>query len=389
MHKKKAFLISLIILAAAALVVVVIFLTEPTAQRESAEKETAMLVNVTRVERGNYRPVFVTTGTVRPVQEVILSPQVSGEITDRSPDFNPGSNVEKGEKLLQIDPADYKNTLQLQKSELQEARASLQIEKGQQEVARRDYEQSGEELTDDNKALVLRIPQLNTARSNVEAARASLDQAELDMQRTAIHAPFHAKILSRNVDVGSQVGPSDQLGRLVGIERYWVEATVPQSRMRWLEFSDEVESEEAQVSVRNRSWAEDEVRKGHLYKMVGALEEDTRLVRVLVEVPDPLALDFEAGEKQPLMIGSFVETSIQGREVKDVIKLNRDYVRKGNTVWVMKDEELDIRDVEILLNDSEHAYISDGLEDNDRVVTTNLATVVDGAPLRIEENGNR
>ncbi|MGM0375270.1 MAG: efflux RND transporter periplasmic adaptor subunit [Bacteroidota bacterium] len=389
MHKKKGFLISLIILAGAAIVVVVIFLTEPTAERESAAKETAMLVNVTEVERGSYHPVFVSTGTVRPTREIVLSPQVSGEVMERSPDFNPGNNVEKGDKLLQLEPADYKNTLQLRKSELQEARASLQIEKGQQEVARRDYEQSGEEFSEENKALMLRIPQLNTARSNVESARAAVDQAELDLQRTTIRAPFQATILSRNVDVGSQVGPGDQLGRLVGIEKYWVEATVPQSRLRWLEFSNEGEDEGAQVHVRNRSWSDEENRTGQLYKMVGALEDDTRLVRVLVEVPDPLALNFEAGEKQPLMIGAFVEASIRGRELENVIKLNRDYVRKGNTVWVMKDGELDIRDVEIVLDDAEHAYISEGLENNDRVVTTNLATVVDGAPLRVDENGNR
>ena len=80
---------------------------------------------------------------------------------------------------------------------------------------------------------------------------------------------------------------------------------------------------------------------------------------------------------------------MKGRKVEGVFKLSRDYIRKGNTVWVMDEGELDIREVDIILSDAEHAYITAGLEENDRVVTTNLATVVDGAPLRIEENGNR
>jgi hypothetical protein len=87
------------------------------------------------------------------------------------------------------------------------------------------------------------------------------------------------------------------------------------------------------------------------------------------------------------MIGAFVETGMVGREVSNVVRLNRDYVRKGSTVWVMKDGVLNIKEVGILLTDAEHAYISEGLSDGDSVVTTNLATVVDGSPLRVAENG--
>jgi hypothetical protein len=84
------------------------------------------------------------------------------------------------------------------------------------------------------------------------------------------------------------------------------------------------------------------------------------------------------------MIGAFMETSIQAKEISDVIRLNRDYVRKNETVWVMEEGKLRIRDVEIVLTDAEYAYISSGLNEDDQVVTTNLTTVVDGAPLRLE-----
>lgn len=384
MSKKKSLLISLLILLGAAVVVVIIFLTEPTAQREGATRETAMLVDIQTVKRGNYKPVIVTTGTVEPEREIILSPRVAGEVINRSDKFDPGQTVQKNEFLLRLDPADYEIALELRKSELQEAMADLEIEKGRQEIARRDFEQAGEILSPENKSLVLREPQQKTARARVAAARSAVRQAEIDLQRTRITAPFDAQILSRNVDLGSQVARGEKLGRLVGTDRYRVVATVPQSRIPWLSFAEK-EAEAAGVIIQNRNaWGEDEFRKGFLYKMIGALENQTRMVRVLVAVPDPLNVSNPEPEGPDLLIGAFVETRIMGKELKNVFRLNRDYVRKNQTVWVMANEKLTIKPVNIILTDAEFAYISGGLEDNDQVVITNLATVVEGAPLRLE-----
>ena len=84
------------------------------------------------------------------------------------------------------------------------------------------------------------------------------------------------------------------------------------------------------------------------------------------------------------MIGAFVETRIQAEPIKDVVRIDRGHVRADNTVWVMDDGQLSIRTVEIPFRDADYAYVRNGLHDGDHVVTTNLATVVDGAPLRVK-----
>ncbi|MFW6081688.1 MAG: hypothetical protein ACOC7W_07225, partial [Desulfosalsimonas sp.] len=68
-------------------------------------------------------------------------------------------------------------------------------------------------------------------------------------------------------------------------------------------------------------------------------------------------------------------------------RINRDYVRKDNTVWVMKDGKLDIRDPEIVFKDPEHVYIKQGVKDGEQVVTSGLATVAQGARLRQKDDG--
>ena len=51
-------------------------------------------------------------------------------------------------------------------------------------------------------------------------------------------------------------------------------------------------------------------------------------------------------------------------------------------MWVAHGGALHIREVEVLFTDAEHAYIGEGLTAGDRVVATNLATVVDGLAIR-------
>jgi RND family efflux transporter MFP subunit len=379
----KTLFICLAIFAAGAVATVLIFFTEPTAQRTGASKETAMLVEVTTVAPDTARPTIEAMGTVRPSQEIMLRPQVGGKIMDRADAFTPGGFVDAGTKLLQIDPSDYRNTLQEERSDLQQAQADLTLEQGQQNVAQQDYRQLQDTISGENRALVLRKPQLESARSQVQAAEAAVEQAQLNLQRTSITAPFDAHILQRDVNVGSQVAPGDRLGRLVGLDTYWVEATVPVSKLRWLRMPDNGETG-ARVRVRNRTaWPEGEYREGRLFRLVGSLEEDTRLARVLIEVPDPLAREGNA-DRPRLLLGSYVEAQIRTERLDDVVRLNRDYVRDGETVWLMEDGTLRIRDVNVLFRDATHAYIDEGIDEETRVVTTNVSTVRDGAPLRLK-----
>lgn len=367
-----------------------IFFTEPEAQSEGATIETAILVDVVTTEKGTYAPTIVATGTVQPVEDVILSPLVPGQIVRRDPAFIPGGFVQKGEVLLQIDPSDYRNTLELRKSELLQSETALATEMGRQQIAEQDLELINNDslfgdnpLSDNETQLVLRQPQLNAVKANIEAARASMNQAQLNLDRTTIRAPFDAHILSQNVTVGSQVSQGDDLGRIVGTDSYRVLATVPVSRLQWLKFPESEKEKGSMVRIENPSaWPSGAHREGYLDRQIGALDNQTRLARVLVRVDDPLATSDELQGAPKLMIGTFVEVNIQADSIPNVVRLDRDLVRSNQTAWVMKDNLLEIRELDIILTDNQHAYIKSGLEDGDKVVSTNLSTVTNGVELR-------
>ena len=383
------------ILLGGILVTTLIFSTEPEAQQEGATIETAILVDVVTAEKGTFAPTIVATGTVQPVEDVVLSPLVPGQIIRRDPAFTPGGFVKKGEVLLQIDPADYQNTLELRKSELLQSETTLATEMGRQQIAEQDLQLINNDslfgdnpLSDNETQLVLRKPQLNAVKATIEAARASVNQAQLNLERTTIRAPFDAHILSQNVTVGSQVAQGDDLGRIVGTDSYWVTATVPVSRLQWLKFPESNSEKGSLVHIENPSaWTTGASRTGYLDRQIGALDAQTRLARVLVRVEDPLATSKALEGAPKLMIGTFVEVNIEADSIPNVVRMDRNLVRSNQTAWVMKDELLEIRELDIILTDNEYVYVQSGLEEGDKIVTTNLSTVTNGIELRTRSTG--
>jgi len=372
-------------LGASAAAVAVINQTEPTAKQINATRKSAALVQTRIVQRGTFSPRLVVLGTVQPARDILLSPRVSGQVIEMSPKFVPGGMIEKGDLLLRIDPADFENAVSISQSELAQAMASLAIEEGRQSLAKKELALLEGSIDQTNRALVLREPQIASIRAEVSAAKAAVERAKLDLDRSSIHAPFDAQILTRSVNVGSQVSPGDELARLVGVEEYWIMAAVPVRSLRWVQFP-ELDGQGAKATLRNRdAWPAGTERHAQVARMIGAVDQQSRLARVLITIPDPLG---QTSEVPPLILDSLIETEIEGRAIENVVRLSRQYVRDQDTVWVMVDGKLQIRATEVVFRDADYAYIRKGLESGDEVVITTLATVAEGVGLRRESEAS-
>lgn len=367
------------ILSGSVAAVVVIQQTQPTAQTINATRKSAALVETMIVDRGDYAPRINVLGTVQAAQDVMLSPRISGQVVQVSPEFVPGGMVKKDDVLLTIDPADFENALAISESELEQAQASMEIEEGRQSLAKKELALLEGTIDETNQSLVLRKPQLASIKAQVSAALSAVEKAKLDLERTEVLAPFDAQVITRSVNVGSQISPGDQLAQLVGIEEYWVMAAVPVRSLRWIEFPNG-QSKGSQVVLRNTdAWPEGTERAATVSRMIGALNQQTRMARILITVPDPLGTK---SNHPALILDTLLETEIIGRPIEDVVRLQRQYVRDRDTVWVMKDEKLEIRDTDIVFRDATYAYIQSGLEDGDEVVISTLATVANGVGLK-------
>jgi len=176
------------------------------------------------------------------------------------------------------------------------------------------------------------------------------------------------------------------MATLVGTDAYWVEVSVPVDELKWIRFPRSAGEAGSPVRVRDEAaWGPDVYRVGRVIRLESALEEQGRMARVLVSVPDPLGLADPSGKTPPLLIGSYVRAEIEGTDLENVVALDRNHLRNGNEVWVMNgDGELEIRQVEIAYRGRQQVLVSDGLEAGERIVTTDLPAPVEGMRLRTE-----
>ncbi|BCA80846.1 efflux RND transporter periplasmic adaptor subunit [Desulfuromonas sp. AOP6] len=381
------YLLPLLILVGAVLIAFWLMKTGPKAKPKPKERQ-ATLVEVQAVQVGPQRTLIHAMGTVKPAREVTLMPQVSGEIIEIAPQFMPGGMLAKGERLLRIDPTDYRIAVAQLESEVARVEAEIQLEQGRQMVARREYELLGEDVSDEEKALMLRQPQLDTLKASLDAARARVQKARIDLERTTITTPFNAVVQARHVNLGTRVTPATALVELVGTDTYWVELSVPVSQLRWLRLPETSGEKGSAVKIYDETaWGAEAYREGHLLRLAAAVEPEGRMARLLVEVADPLARQKAHAKSPRMMVGSYVRAEIAGHSVETAANIPRRLVRDGDTVWIMDDEgRLEIRPLDILFRGRDEVFVPQGLTEGERLVVTDLSAAVEGMRLRLRED---
>jgi len=326
-------------------------------------------------------------GTVMAAREIVVRPQVSGQIIDQSDAFEPGGFFAKNAVMVQIDPTDYEQSLLQRESELARAQAALQIELGDQAVAEEELELLEVDIPEINRELILRIPQVNQAKAEVRSAEAAVLRAQVDLDRTTIRAPFEGHIVTRNAAMGNNISVGEALATFVGAERYWIELAVPVSSLRWIRTPEDTGGAGSPARIAYPTmWGKGVERDGEVTRLVGRLEDGSRLARVLVAVPDPLGR--ENADEPMLILGAYVNVIIEGQPLDHVCVIDRNLVREGEqgeeVVWIVDEtDRLAIRPVTIAYRGPDEVYVTSGLDTGDRIVRTNLTTPVEGMLLRV------
>jgi RND family efflux transporter MFP subunit len=345
-----------------------------------------------------------THGTVAPRTESDLVPQVSGPITWVSPSLVSGGFFEDGEVLLRIDPRDYEAALERARATL--VRTESEHDRALKELARR------RSLQQRNAASTARVDDAENAErvagAAMREARAALDQAERDLGRTRLRAPFTGRVREERVGVGQFVNRGSPVARLYAIDYVEVRLPVPDRQLAYLDLPllrpgsgpsggrngrGEIEKGPAVTLSANFAGAA-HTWIGRVERTEGEIDARSRMVHVVARVEAPYEQAADGG-RVPLAVGLFVSAEIEGREVPDAVVLPRSAVfeaaaedRGGreapeSRVWVVgADDRLRARAVEVLHTHRDQAVIGGGLAAGQRVVVSPLETAVEGMAVR-------
>lgn len=390
MKNKKTIVIVFGILLAMIVVSWVFMITRPVSMKKKP-LAARYAVNVIEVSVGEAPVQIRALGTIKPFQETSVNARVSSQVVFLSEHSDIGAIVKKGEVLVKLDPDTFESTLQAKKSDLAKAKAAYQLEMGQQSVAKAEAEQLkqlsssfiGDVIISD---LALRAPQLAQAKADVQAAEAAVKMAQLDVDYTIIKAPYNAMVTERNVSLGSLTNTQDNLMTLVGIDEYRIEAAVAIDKLISLNLKQNVNTS---VQITTTTGV---VREGRIIRQVASLDSTTRMGRVLIGISDPLGLQ---NNEPALILGDHAEVLFKAGSLDNAVIVPRKALQPNDNIFVAKPVEqteeddgetqyiLDIRDVDIAWKDLDNVYVRSGLSESEYVITSVIASPIQGMPLTI------
>lgn len=374
-------ILSICILAFGALGMVIMIKSASSEERQEPEP-TVLTVDTVTVELKPSTVVVQGSGSVRAARILPLSPQVSGVITECSPQLEPGGRFQAGAVLARIDARDYTLAVAQEAARVQQAELDFRLAQERQTAAQREWELLGN--TGDAPELASRKPQLEAAQLALESAKAGQERAELNLSRTVLRTPFAAMVQSEDLEEGQLVGPGQPVMTLIGTDEFWVRVSVPAARLDDIVLPDQAQDTQSLATVRYRP-APDKVieREAVVKRLEATLDAQARTASLLISISDPLKT-----EGMPILPGAYVDVDIQGQQRENIARLPDSALINGNTVLIATAENtLEERPVELGWRHGSDVFITAGLSNGEKVITTPISFPIVGTPLNVQSQG--
>lgn len=382
------FLLPLLVLLAGVAIATSLIATAPKTVRQRP-KPAPPTVEILPLAPQSYQVRVNSRGTVEPITGSTLVPEVAGKIVEVADNFRSGGFFAAGQLLLQIDPRDYRNAVIIARSEVAERRQTLAEELARSEQASNDWTKL--QLAGEPSALVLRTPHLDSSQAQLAAAEARLQQAELELERTRIVAPYAGRILQKQVGLGQYVSPGSALAEIYASDSVEVRLPITAEQQAFLTLPEIYQNEQtedspgAAVHFSARIGQRTDLWPGRLVRTEGSIDVRSRQLFVVARIDDPYR---RQADRPPLKIGQFLEAQIFGKQLEQVFIIPRGAVRGERTVNLIDAENrLQRRELDIVWRDEQSLIASGPLHAGERLALTTLPFAANGIKVRIAGEG--
>jgi RND family efflux transporter MFP subunit len=308
-----------------------------------------------------------------------IQPHVSGYIIRQS--YKEGSVVKEGDVLFEIDPRPFAAALdqahaQLAQAEAQLGKASLDVERDTPLAKERAIARS---------QLDTEIQAQLAARAAVQAAKANVAQAELNIEWTRVTSLINGIAGIAQVQIGNLVGPSSVLTSVSQTDPIKVYFTV--SEQQFMDFHRRFPTEASVEEQRKRIPLQLILGDGSIYDRTGTIyfadrevNPGTGAIRIAGVFPNPNNL---------LRPGSYGRVRASVRTQTGALLVPQKAVTElqgsQQVAVVTRDDKVSIRVVTVGDQVGDAWIVTGGLEPGERVVVEGLQKLRDGATVRVAE----
>ncbi len=354
----------------------------------------AVVVNVVRVETGLVEETITNSraGTVKARQRAHLSSEVGGRVV--SVPYNKGDRVKEGDLLLQLnDDAEVSNLEMAQRelvvSEANRKRSCLEAGRAKREHARfQDLFQkelvSTDELDKVHSSAQTSAVACQAAFASVERARTRIKEAQAQLQKMALRAPFSGILADVKVEVGEWTTPAPP-----GVPIPAVIDLIDPTSIFISAPMDEVDSAKVHPDLVARVTLDPYPQQSFMGRVVRVapyvkdIEEQNRTVEIEVELDNR---DFAT----TLLAGTSADVEIILSKRDNVLRIPRSALFEGHKVWLVDQDQITERIVQIGLKNWDYVEVQSGLSEGAAVVTSSdQADLQAGDPVQISGETNQ
>ncbi len=346
------------------------------APQQAPPVERPLRVEAVRVE-GRDAPVIIeSSGELRPQRTVDVAAEVAGKVVALHADLAVGRIITEGEVLFAIDDRDFR-------VDYETSLARLEALEGEDELVRREFNRLKKLLSEENVGTEAAVEAAEKATmqaaERLAQVRQAVRRAENNLERSVVRAPFDARVVHEQVEVGEYVTPGKVLlGLADDAVLELVAAVDSDDARRWLAFAPQRSAgirdlqwfaplQSLTATVR---WSEDgSVEARGIVERVLRYDTVTRSLDLLIRIGG------ETAQKRggfPLVAGMYCQVEIPAATMTDVFALPRWAVNFNDTVYVIENRRLVTRPVVVADVQGDRAFIAEGLEEGELVITTRL-----------------
>ncbi len=179
----------------------------------SGNKEVIVSVQTEKVEKKTITQIVSATGKINPVEQVVITPEVTGEIVELP--VKEGAKVNRGTLLIRIKPDIYLAQRDRAQAQLESARANLKVREANLIQVKAEYERmkelyekglaSDQELEISRSSFLQSEGQYEAQKASVTQADGSLREAQENLAKTTIYSPLNGTVSALNVELGERV----------------------------------------------------------------------------------------------------------------------------------------------------------------------------------------
>ena len=360
--------VTVVIIIVGFLIAAGVYWLRPKPERRAPVEAKPLAVSVIEVRTQRQQMGVNTQGTVLPSREINLVAEVAGRVVTVSDQFVSGGFFDKGDVIVMLDKRDYQYRLAEADAQVAAAERELALEKGLARQAKREWRDLG---NGEANALSLREPQVKAAKAQLQAAIAQRQQAELDLERTIIRAPFRGRIQLTNVNVGQYVSINTSIATIYDSARAEVRLPLTDKQLVLVglplgltlnQAQQKVVTLSAVVAGTKQQWP------ARLTRTEASVDSSTRLYFAVAEIPEPFDLERYGS---PLVPGLFVEARIEGVEFDAVMRVPEIAIFNNTFVYIVdSNDHLQQREINVVAKEGNDLWVEGELTQNEFLVVS-------------------